>query len=454
MFQVKNKKVKGKNILWILLALFTIHYSLFTAQAQVPKPALENQTKLVKEFNVNGLKVLVKQRASSPTVAAGLFLRGGVNNINAENAGIEDFMLDTMTIGSKNFPREMMRKEFAKTGSSIGAGTNYDYSVLSFASTKENFQKSWDIFTDVVMNPSFLPSDLELTREKHLTFLREDNDTPDSFLDNLETKIIYANHPYANAPNGTLETISKLKAEDLKAYYQKTFQTSQLLLVVVGDINADDLQKQLANSFGKLPRGNYQAKPVLPISFSQPTLDITEKPLETDYVKGIFAAPNLSDADYYAMRVAISILQQNVYQTVRGRFQLSYAPSAEMGNLSANTGNIYVTSTQPTKAVELMLAEIEGLKKESVAKEDLDEMVGFFLTTYFIKQETNAAQAADLALYELIGGGWQNSASFLDGIKKVTSADIQRVSKKYMNNLRFVVIGNAKDINRNTFLQK
>jgi predicted Zn-dependent peptidase len=454
MIQVKNKKVKSKRIFLIFSLIFVVQFSLFTVFAQAPKAVLENQTKLVKEFDVNGLKVLVKQRASSPTVAAGLFLRGGVSNLTAQNAGIEDLMLETMTIGSKNFPREMLRKELSKTGSNIGSGVNYDYSVISFGSTRQNFQRSWEIFTDVVMNPTFVNEDLELAREKMLTVLRDDEDTPESFLEVLESKIVYANHPYSNDARGTVETISKLKAEDLRAYHKEMLKTSRLLLVVVGDVNADELQKNLMNTFGKLERGNYQAKPLPALEFTQPTVDITERALETNYLKGVFAAPNLGNPDYYAMRVAITILQQRVYQEVRVRRQLSYAPGADMASLSANTGNISVSTNDVNLSVAVMLAEIDGLKNEAVPKEDLDGMAGYFLTTYFLKLETNAAQAADLALYELTGNGWRNSANFLEGIKKVTPDDIQRVSKKYMKNLRFIVIGNPKVVNKNTLLQK
>src|ERR1051326_770268 len=54
-----------------------------TVQSVVAK-----QAALVSEFDVNGLKVLLKKREGSLTVAAGLFIRGGAANINAENAGI------------------------------------------------------------------------------------------------------------------------------------------------------------------------------------------------------------------------------------------------------------------------------------------------------------------------------------------------------------------------------
>ena len=63
------------------------------------------QAALVSEFEVNGLKVLMKRREGSLTVAAGLFIRGGSANINAQNAGIETLMLAAATEASAGFPR-------------------------------------------------------------------------------------------------------------------------------------------------------------------------------------------------------------------------------------------------------------------------------------------------------------------------------------------------------------
>jgi predicted Zn-dependent peptidase len=74
------------------------------------------------------------------------------------------------------------------------------------------------------------------------------------------------------------------------------------------------------------------------------------------------------------------------------------------------------------------------------------------LTAYLIGQETNMGQAAALGLWELVGGGYQNYARFIDSYKKVTAADIQRVARKYMQHARFVVIGDPKKVTRNVFL--
>jgi zinc protease len=422
------------------------------AFANFAQTAAVSPEKSITEFDVNGLKVIIKRRPSSPTVSAGLFTRGGVKNQTAANAGIESLALSTAAESSKKFPRDVLRKELSRTGSTINAGANYDFGVISLSSTRQNFDRTWEIFTDVVLNPSFAPKDFQRVREQTLTGLRNQSVSPDSFLGLQEEKVIYANHPYAIDPNGTIETVGKMKLEDLRAYHKNLLQTSRLLLVIVGDLEPETIKKQITASFGSLPRGNYKESVTQPISFAEPTVDVTERAIPTNYVKGIFAAPSLNDPDYYAMRVAMTILQSRVYQEVRTKRNLSYAPNAEMDEKAANTANIYVTANDANQSISLMLKEIEGLKKVEVATEDFSGVPGYFLTTYYIAQETNAAQVAELARYELIGGGWRNSLGFLDNIRKVTSKDIQAVSNKYMKNIRFVVVGNPAAINRSIFL--
>jgi zinc protease len=438
---------------FLLLTFFTLSFVSLNL-AQTGKINIAEQSAFVTEFDVNGLKVLVKRRQSAPTVAAGLFIRGGAQNITDKNAGIENLMLNAAVEGSKKFPREALRRELARTGSSIGASVSNDYSALSMISTRQNFDRSWDVFTDIVLNPAFAAEDLELTRGKILTTLRDDEDSPDNFLQVLQDRVIYAKHPYANEVRGTVETIGRFSAADLRAYHQKTLQTSQLLLVIVGDLDAKDLQKRITDSFGKLPRGDYKPQPLPALSFVEPTLDITSRTLPTNYIQGVFNAPSLNNPDYYAMRVATALLRDRVFEEVRVKRNLSYAPSADLGSLASNTANIYVTAVDANQAISVMLNEINDLKQETVNPEEISGVTGQFLTTYYVGQETNVAQAGELARYELTGGGWRNSFEFLNKVREVKSKDVQTVAQKYMKNLRFIVLGNPTAINRQIFLQK
>jgi predicted Zn-dependent peptidase len=438
----------------LLLALFAPVTFGQTTTAATPdfQNVIARQASLVTEFEVNGLKVLVKRREGSQTVAAGLFIRGGVENISASNAGVEAFMLNVTSEASANFPRDRMRKETARMGTVIGEGVNYDYSSLSMAATRANFDRSWEIFTDVALHPSFTKEDVALVQSRILAGLQGETDEPDAYLQRLQDRAAYTGHPYLNRPEGTADNIRRLTAEDLRAYHQKIMQTSRLLLVIVGDLDAAQLKTRIAASFGKLPRGDYKPQPPPPLSFSSSTVDVTSRELPTNYIQGLFTAPSITSPDIYPMRVASSLLRDRVFEEVRVKRNLSYAPDAFLRNQSANIGGLYVTAVDANQAVRVMLNEIARLQREPIGHDDINAVIAQFLTSYYIGEETNAAQAAELAQYELIGGGWRNSLTFLEKLRAVTPADVQRVAQKYMRNIRFVVLGNPQQIDKNVFI--
>src|SRR5262245_45487733 len=93
----RNRLTLGLAAAWIV-ALLPVSAGQSTpppSAAAVTSPSLQvgDTLKLVTEFDVNGLKVLVKRREGSQTVAAALFIRGGARNITADNAGVETLML-------------------------------------------------------------------------------------------------------------------------------------------------------------------------------------------------------------------------------------------------------------------------------------------------------------------------------------------------------------------------
>src|ERR1041384_3982916 len=422
------------------------------AQAQQSiQSVVANQAALVSEFDVNGLKVLLKRREGSLTVAAGLFIRGGAANINAENAGVETLMLSAATEATTNFPREKMRSELSRMGTVIGSSSNNDYSVLSLATTRMHFDRSWEIFTDVVLRPSFTKEDVALVQERQVVSLSDDTDNPDVYLQKLQERVAYAGHPYLNNTSGTPETVGKLTPEDLRRYHTKLMETSRLLLVIVGDLNPGDVKDLVTASFGKLPRGTYKAEAMPQLAFDKSSVEITPRELPTNYIQGLFTAPSLTSPDIYAMRIASSLLRDRVFEEVRVKRNLSYAPDAFLRTQAANVGGLYVTAVDANQSIRLMLSEIARLQNEPVSADDIHAVIAQYLTTYYLGQETNAAQAGELAQYEVMGGCWKNSVSFLERLTAVTPADIQRVSQKYMKNIRFVVLGNPKSVDEGVF---
>jgi zinc protease len=446
----------------ILVLVFGVQTSLGQAGKTPPltktdpsnsvQSVVAKQTSLVTEFDVNGLKVLIKRREGSLTVAAGLFVRGGAANINASNAGIETLMLSASTEATTGFPREKMRSELSRMGTVIGSSSNNDYSVLSLASTRMHFERSWQIYTDVILRPAFTKEDVALVQDRAVVSLSDDTDNPDVYLQKLQERVAYSGHPYLNATEGTPETISKLTPDDLRRYHDKLMETSRLLLVIVGDLNPTEIRELVASSLGKLPRGNYKPEPVPVLAFDKSTVEVTPRALPTNYIQGLFTAPSLTSPDIYAMRVASSLLRDRVFEEVRVRRNLSYAPDAFLRTQAANVGGLYVTAVDANQSVRVMLNEIAKLQQQPVRDDEIHAVVAQYLTTYYLGQETNAAQAGELAQYELIGSGWRTSIDFLEKLTAVTPADVQRVAQKYMRNIRFVVLGDPRSVDTGVFV--
>ncbi len=432
-----------------------------TPQSKLTQPALPTTAKvkevadqgatLVTEFEVNGLKVLVKRRAGSLSVATGLFLRGGARNVTAQNAGIEALMWDAAGEATQSFPRELLRREQARMGTGISYNVSYDYSLLGMVSTRPNFDRSWEIFTDVALHPTFAPEDVKRVQNKLAVARNGDTDSPDAYLQVLQSRVAYANHPYSNDPDGSAETISRLTVADVRSYHKQVLETSRLLLVVVGDLDATTLRQRIADAFGKLPRGAYKPEPLPQLSFATGSVDVTTKGLPTNYIQGVFAAPSLTSADIYPMRVASALLNSRVLYEVRFKRNLSYAPDAFLREQGANVGGIYVTAVDANQAISVMRNEIARLQRAPADAGDIAQEISGYLTKYYMGEETNMAQVQELARYELLGGGWRNSLDFLEHLRTVSPQDVQRVAQKYMRNLRFVVIGDPKSIDRNVF---
>jgi predicted Zn-dependent peptidase len=361
----------------------------------------------VTEFTVNGLKVLVKQRPASQTIAAGLFIKGGSRNVRTTNAGIEALMLDLATEASTNFPRETLRRELARTASTVSFGVNFDYSAFSLGTTRQYFDRAWQIFVDCALRPSLTPEDFSLVKQRRLTNLSDQQDDPDSSLRIQEASVAYAGHPYQNDPRGTVASIERLTLEDVRRYHQQMMETSRLLLVVVGDLDPQEVRRKVTASFSSLPVGNYQPVAPPPLSFASATVAVTPRDLPTNYVQGVYAAPPLTSPDIYPIRVATNVLRNRVFQEVRVNRSLSYAPDAFLSEQGTNVGGIYVTAVDANQAVQVMLGEIGKLQAQDISPDELKAITQSFLTTRYLDQETNAAQAGALARDELVGGGWR-----------------------------------------------
>ena len=403
-------------------------------------------------FTVNGLKVIFKQNTSNDIVSARMFFRGGVSVLTSQQAGIENLALDVATKASEHYPKDKLSGTLEKMDSHVSSSSGIDYSSVNLLCVKQYFVASWDVFADVLLHPAMDKEDVDLERNKTLASINQMKDNPDAYLSDLARRAFYTDHPYQTEVDGTVETVSSFTPEQLKAYMMSRMTSSQLLLVVVGNTTRQELEKMVSSSFGSLPVGSFTA-PDLPMEEHQaPSMKIVQRTLPTNYIAGYFPAPSMGMPDYYAMTIAGSILRDRLFEEVRTKRGLSYAPSGGVSNSFSNHGNIYVTAVQPDTTIEVMIGELRKIKSEKVSEEDLRDKINDFITRFYYRIETSQSQAGFLAEYELSGAGYQQADKFIDNMKKVTPDDILNACKKYIKNIQFVLIGNPESLHVRDFM--
>ena len=412
------------------------------AAAQVPTPAAATaRDSSTSSFEIGGMQVILRRVTANQVVAANLYLLGGTRQTPPQQAGLESFLLEASEQGTAHYPREQLRAQMARLGTSIGVGADHDWTTLALRSTPATLDSTWAIFTDRLMHPTLDSAGVELVRGQLLGAVRQRRDDPDASLDYLADSVAYTGTSYGIAPVGTAASIAGLTVADLRGYEQAQMVTSRMLLVVVGDVTREHLIRLVTTTIGQLPRGDYHwTPPSLPGSWNG-ALAVERRTLPTNYVLGYFPGAAASGPDYVPLRIAAAVLSGRFFSEIRSKRNLSYAVDARFLERASGAAGLYVTTVDPRTTLRIMREELSNLQEGWITAHGLEQLTQHFITEYFLDNETNGDQANFLARAQLYRGDWHRASHFAEELRAVTPADVRRVSRQYLHGLRLAYIG-------------
>jgi len=429
-----------------IIALLTFVAFAFTVNAQ----------QSTKEMMVDGVKVIFK-KVEKKVVTASLIIKGGTANYEKEKEGVEQFALSLATEGgTKMFDKDAYNTALEKMGSSISANSSYDYGSINLTSLKRNFDESWKLFVDVVNNPLMPESEFELLKSKMIAGVQQSDANPDAKLRNLAMINSFTGLPYANISEGTEESLATITLEDLNQHFEKVLTKNNVFLVIAGDLEEADLQAKLEALFANLPEGEV-------LKHNYGTLDVTasnvvpqQRDIKTNYIRGYMNAPKPTDSDHIAMQVAMQIVRDRLFKEIRTKRNLSYAPQAYLpsGVTKAPYTVWYVTTDKPNESIQVMYDEINKLRTDGFSEKELKDKKAGFLTQHFMRQESGSRQVGTLASAEISGVGWENTATYLDKVNSLTTADLNNAFKKYANGVQWTYLGDDTIIDETVFTQE
>jgi predicted Zn-dependent peptidase len=406
-----------------------------------------------KEINADGLKIILK-KVPKEVATISLFIRGGVSNITADQQGIEPMAL---TLAIQGGTAKMDKNTFSaladKLGTNFSAAPNKDYSSVTMTCLKENWNQSWEMFTDVLLSPAMDPKEFDVIKQQMIASVKQQDANPDSYLRKVATQQIFKGTVYELMQGGTSETLGKITLDDVKNYYSKLLGKKKCYLVVVGDIDEKDLLDKVKATLAKLPEGTLPPKPVL-TGVSKPDVNITDRSIATNYIAGSVNAPKYFSPDGPLFEFAMRILYDRYFVELRTKRSLSYAPAAFYNkNLIYNpVANLYISTIDPKQSLEVMTDIINDIKKNGFTPKEVEDKKKEYLTTYYMTNESSTSQASVLGLCEA-SGNWRIFDEINNKIEQVKTSDLNSVFNQYMNTVAWTYLGKKDLVTESDFKQ-
>jgi zinc protease len=406
------------------------------------------------DMTVNGVKVIV-QPSGNDIVEVLTILKGGVQNYPAEKSGIESLAMTALTeCGTMKDDKNAFKNKLDKVSAQIGGYSGMDYASFRMNCIKSDFDKVWPLYTDALTIPKFDAKEFARIKQDAITNLKQEESNPDAAIDRMARQVAFAGKNYAKEPNGTIETVSKLTADETKRYYKSILNRGRMTIVVVADLDRKVIEDHVKSLLSTIPAGTPITLKKESFTTAANNFKPQDKELATNYIQGITSAPAPGTPDYNAFVLAMRIFSTRHFVEIRSNNGLSYAPGAWFSGGLTPYANVYVTTTDPNRYIMTARQLIDKIKKEGFTEEELKNQKTGYITEVFYRQETNNAQAASLAANEVLHGNWRRAITVKDDMKKVTTADLNRVFNKYISNISWAYQGDAKKVDPKLYTQK
>ncbi len=410
----------------------------------VQRPAAERVAKYALD---NGMTLIVKENHANRIAAAKLLVKSGAWSEASSEVGIRNFAQELLLKGTTKRTAEQIAFETDSKGISLSTDVADDYLTITMVSTSEFFADGLEILADIVMNPSFPEKEIEAERERILESIKAQEDDQFTSARLLFQKALYGEHPYGNNPLGTPESVGAIDREALARYHGSHYVPNNLVVAVVGDIDAGEARDMLEEKFRDFRPSVLPQKPKLEIRAKEGNASLAKEREQTFILMGFRAAP-IINSDYPALKVLSSTLgggsSSRLYVDLRGKRGLAYVVGSFYPSRSEDSYLAAYIGTAPEnegEVVELILREFEELKSKPVPEEELAVAKKSIIGDFELDHESNERQAFYLAWYEAIGVGYGYDTRYPIEVEKVTATDAQRAAQKYLEKLVIVRVG-------------
>src|SRR4051812_4357831 len=310
-----------------------------------------------------------------------------------------------------------------------------------------------DILTDIVRNPAFSVEDIEREKKVVVEEIKMVEDTPDDLVHELFTQGFWENHPLGRPILGTRETVESFNAPLLRDYFQQAYTAQNLIVSAVGNLEHDRVRMLVEERFGSLPAAASTVGEHAPDVV--PKVLIRNKELEQSHLCiGVSSYPQNHDDRYssYLLNTLLGdSMSSRLFQNVREKRGLAYAVFSGLSAYrDAGSFTVYAGCSNEAvgEVIDLIVEEIRGVKQLPVSDAELQRSKDHLKGSLMLSLENTASRMSHLARQEIYFDRQFGLDETLQGIERVTAADVQRVARDLFRDgaVSATVLGNVNGL--------
>ena len=198
----------------------------------------------------NGLEVVIVEHHELPVVTMNLVVKSGSAADPQNRAGLASLTADLLDEGTKKRSALEISNSLNDIGARLGTSADWDSSSANLVTLTRHLDEALDIYADVVTNPAFNEDELKRSRALRLNTIKQQRDNAGAIANIVYSSILYGrNHPYGHPAIGDEDSLSAVKAADVRHFYESFYRPNNSSLIVVGDVKPATILPQLERGF-------------------------------------------------------------------------------------------------------------------------------------------------------------------------------------------------------------
>ncbi len=402
----------------------------------------------------NGLEVVVIPDHRTPVVTHMVWYRVGAADETPGKSGLAHFLEHLMFKGTEKNPQGLFSQVVATIGGQENAFTSSDYTGYFQRSTREQLKTLMefesDRMTGLVLTDDVVKPERDVVLEEYN--MRVANN-PGARLDEQMEAALYLNHPYGRPVIGWHHEIEQLNRDEALAFYRRFYTPNNAILIVAGDVTADEVKTMAEETYGKVKRVTEIAPRVRPREPEQDaprTVTLADPRVNQPSVQRYYLAPSYTTAkpgEAEALDVLAHILgrgsNSRLYNSLVLDKGIAVNASAGYQGSALDYSRLNVsgspkpdtTLAQIEEAIDAVIAEISD---KGVTADELDRSKNRLIADAVYAQDSQSTLARWYGAALTTGGTVEQVQSWSDRIRAVDAAAVQAAAKQWLDKRRSV----------------